>query len=125
MNDNAPAMRPKQGKVWGETMMAFAMNGIESHCLFAKACTYCSTHSHAAKWNRFFVLSGKLRVCLYSDDGKTIIDQTIVRPWQVTDVPPGIRHSFEALEDTYAVEYYWTDLDPDDIDRHGTQGGVR
>jgi len=123
MTDDIPAIRPKQGKIWGYTMMPFAFNNIESHGIQVDAGTYCSNHDHRTKWNRFFVLVGKLKICQYTDDGESITDETIVGPWEVTDVPPGVRHTFEALEDTIAVEYYWSPLDPDDIDRHGTHGG--
>jgi quercetin dioxygenase-like cupin family protein len=67
------------------------------------------------------VISGKLEVRVYQDD--KVVDVTTLGPWQVTDVPPGTRHEFAAVEDTTAVELYWVTLDAQDIDRHGTIGG--
>lgn len=117
-----PAMGPKQGKVWGDTQLDFAWNSIEAHAINVMKGGYCSKHVHHTKWNRFHVLRGSLRVCLYQSDGQ--VDETIVGPSEITDVPPGVRHMFQALEDTIAVEFYWTELSVDDIDRGGTHGGV-
>ena len=117
-----PTIGPRSGKIWGTTQLGFAFNGVEAHAIHVAAGGYCSRHSHRSKWNRFQVLRGKLIVRLYftPDD---VADETIVGVGQVTDVPPGVSHDFEALEDVIAIEYYWTVLDTNDIDRHGTQGG--
>lgn len=119
-----PTIGPRNGKIWGVTQLGFALNGVEAHAIHVEAGGYCSRHSHVSKWNRFQVLRGRLMVRLYiNGDGSS--DDTIVGVGQVTDVPPGVRHEFEALEDVIAVEYYWTVIDGGDIDRGGTQGGRR
>lgn len=120
---NVPPIGPRQGKVWGTTQLGFAYNGTEAHGIVVTKGGYCSRHSHRTKWNRFQVLSGQLEVLLFRTE--TEYDKTIIGAGQITDVPPGIVHAFEALEDTIAVEYYWTVLDTEDIDRHGTEGGTR
>lgn len=117
-----PPIGPKQGKVWGWTAMALAYNSVEVHVLKVKKGGYCSTHEHRSKWNRFVILEGKLAIRIHYDGS---VDETILGPLQVTDVPPGVRHEFEALADTICIECYWTALDPNDIERHGTQGGMR
>jgi len=122
---NVPPIGPRQGKLWGTTQMAFAYNGTEAHAITVEQGGYCSRHFHEHKWNRFLVLSGKLAVRIFwgTDDNK--VDETVLMPGQVTDVPPGVRHEFEGLEDTLAVEFYWTVLDAGDIDREGSQGGMK
>jgi len=119
---DVPPIGAKMGKLWGWTQLAFAYNGVEIHALKIQKGGYCSTHDHRNKWNRFIILEGRLSIRIYHDD---TVDETVIGPWQVTDVPPGVRHEFEALEDTIAMECYWTTLDPNDIDRHGTRGGIR
>ncbi|KKL21210.1 hypothetical protein LCGC14_2447760, partial [marine sediment metagenome] len=117
-----PPIGPKQGKVWGRTQLVFAHNSVETHIVEVIGGFKCSQHSHKHKWNRFIVISGKLAIRMFYDDGKKA-DETILDAWQVTDVPPGVKHEFEALEDTLAIEVYWVVLDAQDIDRHGTTGG--
>jgi hypothetical protein len=51
-------------------------------------------------------------------------DETILGPGMCTDACPTKYHTFEALEDTDAIEIYWVSLDPDDIDRR-TVGGKK
>lgn len=111
-----------EGKVWGSTQLALRHNNVEAHSIIVKCGGYCSKHHHDHKWNRFLVLQGKLVVRIFRDD---MVDETIVGVGQITDVRPGLVHQFEALEDTLAMEFYWVDLDPGDIDRHGTTGGLR
>lgn len=118
---NVPPIGPKQGKLWGTTQLVFAWNGTESHALFINTGGFSSNHDHK-KWNRFVLLQGKLAVVLINNG---IEDQTILTPGQVTDVPPGVLHRFEALEDCIVLESYWTVLEAGDIDRHGTQGGMK
>ncbi len=118
-----PPIGPKAGKKWGSTQLLFAYNSVECHRIKVKKGGYCSTHSHEHKWNRFVVISGSLiiRSFINSDDP----DVTILQPGQVTDVPPGIPHRFEANENCEALEFYWVVLEPLDIDRAGTVGGMK
>ena len=120
---SVPPIGPRQGKVWGTTQLGFAFNGTEAHGIVVTKGGYCSKHWHRLKWNRFQVLAGKLIVRLYRAETAEY-DETIIGPGQVTDVPPGVRHMFKAIEDTLAIEYYWTVLDAGDIDRGGTEGGI-
>ena len=116
-----PPIGPWQGKCWGRTRLLFHFNSVELHLIEAKPGYRCSRHYHTTKWNRFAVISGVLNVRIFGD-GR--IDETIVGPGQVTDVPPGVLHEFEALEDAVAVECYWVALDPQDIVREILGGPV-
>ena len=121
---NVPPVGPRQGKVWGVTQLVFAHNGTEAHQITAKAGGYSSRHQHLTKWNRFVCVSGKLLIRQWR--GITgDFDETYLTAGQITDVPPGVWHQFEALEDSVAFEFYWVVLDAGDIDRGSSEGGVR
>ena len=107
------------GKCWGRTMLGFAWNSVEAHPIKAYPGFRCSRHCHLSKWNRFIVLQGKLVVRIFRDNE---VDETEIGPWQVTDVPPGVEHEFQALEPTLAIEFYWVELDVHDINRE-VEGG--
>jgi len=114
-----PPVGPVMGKCWGRTMLGFAWNSVEAHPIQAQPGFRCSRHFHASKWNRFIVLQGKLIVRIFRDNE---VDETEIGPWQVTDVPPGVEHEFQALEPTLAVEFYWVEIDSHDISRQ-IEGG--
>jgi mannose-6-phosphate isomerase-like protein (cupin superfamily) len=61
-----------------------------------------------------------------SDRGGTTVttDETIIDQGETSDVPPGVRHEFYSQGGCKALEFYWTALDPDDIQRE-TTGGIR
>lgn len=118
-----PSIGAKEGKLWGTTQLVFGYNNVDAHVISIVKGGYCSKHEHYHKWNRFLVLSGRLLVRVFRADGGA--DETIIGVGEVSDVPPGVLHLFEALEDTQAVEFYWVELSSQDIDRHGTQGGVK
>lgn len=107
-------MGPKQGKVWGTTQCVFSKNDIESHLIEVVEGGFCSRHYHRSKWNRFLILSGCLIVRIFRNDQ---VDESVLTAGNITDVPPGVLHEFEALEQTTAIEFYWVELDPNDIVR--------
>jgi len=117
---DVPPIGPRQGKVWGDTQLLFAHHGVEVHRIRFRAGAYCSKHKHKHKWNRFIVLRGTLKINVWWDGVGE--DVTIVGPGEVTDVPPGQLHRFEALEDGEALEIYWVKLSANDIVRVD-QGG--
>lgn len=117
-----PPVGPRAGKCWGDTQLVFAHNSVEMHLIRARPGYRCSRHWHYAKWNRFIVTSGKLIIRVFRDDDT--MDETVLTPGQVTDVPPGVQHEFEATEHTIAIECYWTSLDPQDITREIAGGTV-
>ncbi len=109
-----------QGKFWGTTRCFFENSTSEVHYIEAEKDGYCSRHHHKNKWNRFIVLEGALKVIIYKQDSE---DETVLTSGMFSDVPPGIDHRFEALEDTKALEVYWIDgLDPQDIVRQDSGG---
>lgn len=117
-----PPIGPQQGKIWGTTRLLFAHYGVECHCIHFKAGAFCSVHYHKHKWNRFVGLSGEMVVRIFPDGGG--MDETRIRVGQVTDVPPGVHHQFEGIEEGEALEVYWVSLSPEDIERR-SQGGTK
>jgi len=109
-----------QGKIWGTTRPIFHGNNVECHLIHFNKGGYCSQHTHNSKFNRFVVLNGVLRI---SQCVNKTVDKTILEEGDICDIPPGIEHRFEALTDGCALEVYWVELDPNDIDRHGSVGG--
>lgn len=114
-----------QGKVWGETRPLFLKNNVEVHSLTIKKGGYCSKHLHHAKYNQFIVLKGKLKVTVWKNYGNDILeDISLLEAGHECIVPPGVRHQFEALEETECLEIYWVDLNEADIERY-SNGGIR
>lgn len=115
-----------QGKIWGHTQCIFHKNNVEIHRIEAKKGGYCSQHEHTAKFNLFYLESGKLKVTIFREDGDRPhpTDSTILIPGMSSLVNPGEKHMFEALEDSIAYEIYWVELEPGDITRY-EKGGVK
>lgn len=114
-----------QGKVWGTTSTVFKKNNVEAHYIKINKGGFCSRHLHRFKNNRFVVLSGLLSVSVWKDYGSAeLVDETILGSNHELTVRPGEYHKFEALEDTIALEFYYVELDSDDIER-AEQGGKK
>lgn len=108
------------GKIWGKTQSVFESDSVEVHIIRPDAGTFCSKHKHNGKHNLFLVLTGRLKVTIFRENG--VNDVTILGPDMATDVAPGEQHKFEALEDTLALEIYYVKINPHDIERVD-QGG--
>ena len=115
-------MREVQGKVWGETQPVFELNNVEIHRITIMAGGYCSKHKHAAKYNRFCLISGLLDVEVWKND-YSLVDRTQLQQGESMTVPPGEFHRFRAIEPCDCLEIYWVEIRDDDIQREEV-GGV-
>lgn len=107
----------KQGKIWGRTELVHLVPGVvEFHRIEAVKGGVCSKHAHQSKTNAFFVESGKLLIREWQNR-YDLVDETILGPGDVCQVPPGVMHQFEVLEDCVAFELYYAELLHDDIVR--------
>lgn len=106
-------------KVWGTRRRMLLTSQTEIDLVSLKKDTFCSTHSHEKKINRFMVVSGKVRI--ESEYGSIILTSN-----QSFEVRPPLVHRFYALEDSVMVELAYVDMplviNPDDIKRI-SQGG--
>jgi len=105
-------------KIWGERRRIHLDEKNEIDLLYLKQDTFCSTHTHKAKSNKFIVIKGKVRV--ETEFGH--LDLTKNTPWTVH---PPMKHRFVALEDSIMIEIAYVkegQIDPEDIQRE-SQGG--
>lgn len=115
-------MQEKDNKVWGTTHCLFDGASTQVYYLEAKKGGYSSRHHHLTKYNKFFVVSGSLKIIVFREKELTP-EETILVEGQSVDVPPLLDHKFEALEDTRAIEVYWGDqLQKEDIVRKDEGG---
>ena len=112
----------KQGKVWGETEEIFNSGVISVHHLKIKKGGYCSEHCHKFKSNLFFVLSGNLKLTIWTSEGKE--DDTVIWQGESSEIPPGVYHKFTGLTDVECIEICETKLRGEDIERR-TEGGIQ
>ena len=111
----------KQAKYWGTTQCVFVSETSEVHMMKINSGGFSSKHKHEKKWNRFIVISGKLKVIIYRDKGE---EEIILGPGDITDVESGVYHRFINLEEeTLCAEVYWIPaLSEIDITREDTGG---
>lgn len=117
----------KQGKIWGLTQEILRTRTVSAHHISAQAGGFCSEHRHEFKSNIFYVISGRLLITIWREvDGphgpQEIPDQTEIAAGELTAVPAGAWHKFEALENTEAIEFYTVALQDPDIERRSTGG---
>jgi len=104
------------GKVRGQTELVHANGVLEFHRIEFKAKGTCSKHKHAFKWNGFFVESGEMIVRVWQND-YDLVDETVLKAGDFTQVKPGVYHQFEGVKDGVAFELYWAEFNHDDIQR--------
>ena len=114
-------MTAKEGKVWGTTQTLINSPVVEVHRIIINKDGYCSQHTHQSKINAFYVISGELEVQRWKDYG--LCDVTTLKAGELSVVPAGEAHRFDAIYRTEALEIYWSELNHDDIQRSSV-GGV-
>jgi mannose-6-phosphate isomerase-like protein (cupin superfamily) len=65
----------------------------------------CSLHFHKLKTESFYLRSGRLWVRVKDSADSDVIDEFEMVPGQCMDVPPGLVHQMEALEDAELFEF--------------------
>ena len=111
----------KQGKIWGETEEIYSNDFVSIHYLKIKKGGYCSEHYHLFKSNIFYVISGNLKIRIWTDDNS--VDDTVVWAGESCKIEPGVYHQFKALTDVECIEIYETRLKEPDIERR-KKGGI-
>jgi len=80
----------------------------EGYCgkgLFLKKGKKCSFHYHKIKDEVFFVISGRMHLLFSEDDDMENACEIVLNPGDAFHVPPGLRHRFIGLADTFFVEF--------------------
>ena len=65
----------------------------------------CSLHFHKLKTESFFLRVGRLRVTIKASADAEEIEQFILNQGECMDIPPGLVHQMEALEDAELYEF--------------------
>ena len=100
----------KVEKGWGYELW---IHNDEKYCgklLFFRAGKKCSLHYHSLKHETFYLQSGKLK-CIFIDKGCT--EEKIMSPGDTKEIPPGLIHQMEALEDSVMFEFSTQHFDDD------------
>ena len=84
----------------------------------------CSLHHHRMKSNIFYVVSGKLKIHIEMGEAPITPQSEILEPGQSFRIDPMIKHQFEAMEETIAVEIMFCSYDAKDIIRE-TEGFIQ
>lgn len=106
----------KFGKVWGEVEEIFCKNNVQVMHITGKKGHKSSLHCHKHKKSIFYVMKGTIRIDVKKKD-YDLIDTTILKAGESTEIGFGEYHSFEVLNDAKAIEIYWVELDNNDIVR--------
>ena len=105
-------------KVWGIRQRLLLTDTTEIDLVTVKKDTFCSTHSHQHKINKFYVVSGKIQI--QSEYGDTMLDNGCC-----FEVRPPLKHRFFAIEDSVMIELAYVEsgkIEANDINRE-SQGG--
>ncbi|HLH78214.1 MAG TPA: hypothetical protein VKV28_15525 [Candidatus Binataceae bacterium] len=73
----------------------------------------CSFHFHKLKAESFYLLSGRLKVRVKRSPEETVIEEFEMLPGQCMDVPRGLVHQMEALEEARLIEFSTQHFDSD------------
>lgn len=114
----------KAGKYWGITRRIFFQNNVEMHYMEIDPGGYCSEHLHRHKFNKFLVIEGELEVITWKSGPDQEPDRVKLDARDEYTIKPEITHKFHNTSKKVckALEIYWTELSPDDIERR-TIGG--
>lgn len=105
-------------KIWGERRRILLDDKNEIDLLYLKKDSFCSTHKHAKKINKFILVSGKVMI-------ETEFGAKVLSPKESFQVIYRTLHRFVALEDSVMIEIAFVEegkIDPKDIERE-KQGG--
>ena len=113
-------------KIWGWRTRVYSDGGVELYLLDVEPVegkpVACSIHHHTMKYNRFYIISGKIGL----EHG---VGPEVERPldvsgaqWQLKageeyTVPPGDVHRFIVTEKAQIIETTWADAITEDIHR--------
>lgn len=89
-------------KIWGERRRILLTDRCEIDLLYLKKGTFCSTHKHKKKINKFVVVEGEVKI--ETDFGNKILKKN--ESWTVK---PPLIHRFCPLTDSIMIELAYTE----------------
>lgn len=92
-------------KGWGYELWIANNKDYCGKLLFFEKGKKCSYHSHKIKTETFYVQSGKMIVRYGYDASLDKAKETLLTPGDVFDIPLGLYHQMEAVEDTELFEF--------------------
>lgn len=92
-------------KGWGYELWIANNKDYCGKLLFFEEGKKCSYHSHKIKIETFYVQSGKMIVRYGYDKSLDKAKETLLTPGDVFDIPLGLYHQMEAIEDTELFEF--------------------
>ena len=116
----------KEDKVWGKRTRIYSDGKTEVYLLDVEPSdgkpVVCSLHHHSMKYNRFFVVSGKLGVEHGGNHEASDPMNVLGGKWMLNEgdeytIPPGDVHRFVVLEPARVIETTWADEITEDIHR--------
>lgn len=108
-------MLDREIKVWGERWVVRRDTTHDSSILRVNKGYRCSWHRHAAKWNLFCVIAGRVGI-------KTEEGEMVLTAGETANVAPGVWHEFRAYEDSIIFEEAFVVYNEGDIDRKNAGG---
>lgn len=105
-------------KVWGERRRLLLTETTEIDLVYLKEDSFCSTHKHNYKINKFYLVSGKVAI-------ETEFGTMVLKADESWEVRPPCVHRFKALMPSVMIELAYVEggeIDPLDIVRY-KQGG--
>tara|TARA_B100000767_G_scaffold250393_1_gene252615 strand:+ start:69 stop:506 length:438 start_codon:yes stop_codon:yes gene_type:complete len=96
-------------KYWGTIQTICAEDDFTLKYIFMRAGTQSSMEYHVSKDEKYFIVSGQLKVGLRIGRAKNT--SVILNKGDIYEIPPGLMHMRIALEDTLILE--WSNKDDD------------
>ena len=92
-------------KGWGREVWIANNDRYCGKILEIKRGKRCSLHYHKLKTETFFLRTGKLKVSIKESPTSHDVEEFILNPGDCMDVPIGLVHQMEALEDSELFEF--------------------
>jgi mannose-6-phosphate isomerase-like protein (cupin superfamily) len=107
------SLSKKVEKGWGYELW---IHNDENYCgkiLFFNKGKKCSLHYHKIKNETFYLSSGMLKCTFYMLGEESKKTEIIMKPGDIKEIPVGLVHQMEALEDSYLFEFSTEHFDED------------
>jgi len=107
------SLSKKVEKGWGHELW---IHNDENYCgkiLFFNKGKKCSLHYHKIKNETFYLSAGILKCTFYMLGEEAKKTEIIMKPGDIKEIPVGLVHQMEALEDSYLFEFSTEHFDED------------